>query len=42
MIVSASIQAANQVNILQAINTNKSKFNQIHVNITDCHFKNTI
>ena len=42
MIVSASIQAANQLNILQDINTHKSKFDQIHVDITDGHFTNNI
>ena len=42
MIVSASIQAANQLDILQDINTHKSKFDQIHVDITDGHFTNNI
>ncbi len=42
MIVSASIQAANQLNIIQDINQNKSKFDQIHVDITDGHFTNNI
>ena len=42
MIVSASIQAADQLNILQDINTHKSKFDQIHVDITDGHFTNNI
>ena len=42
MIVSASIQAADQLNIIQDINQNKSKFDQIHVDITDGHFTNNI
>ena len=42
MIISASIQAANQLNIIQDINQNKSKFDQIHVDITDGHFTNNI
>jgi ribulose-phosphate 3-epimerase len=42
VIVSASIQAANQLNIIQDINQNKSKFDQIHVDITDGHFTNNI
>ena len=42
MIISASIQAANQLNILQDINDYKNKFDQIHVDITDGHFTNNI
>jgi ribulose-phosphate 3-epimerase len=42
VIVSASIQAADQLNIIQDINQNKSKFDQIHVDITDGHFTNNI
>jgi len=42
VIISASIQAANQLNIIQDINQNKSKFDQIHVDITDGHFTNNI
>jgi len=42
VIVSASIQAADQLNIIQDINQNISKFDQIHVDITDGHFTNNI
>ena len=42
MIISASIQAANQLNIIHDINEHKSKFDQIHVDITDGHFTNNI
>ena len=42
MIISASIQAADQLNILQDINEHKNKFDQIHVDITDGHFTNNI
>jgi ribulose-phosphate 3-epimerase len=42
VIVSASIQAADQLNIIQDIHQNKSKFDQIHVDITDGHFTNNI
>tara|TARA_B110000008_G_C16887378_1_gene531412 strand:- start:314 stop:910 length:597 start_codon:yes stop_codon:yes gene_type:complete len=42
MKISASIQAANQLNIIEDINNNNSKFDQIHVDITDGHFTNNI
>ena len=42
MIISASIQAANQLILLEEINKNKNKFNQIHIDITDGHFTNNI
>jgi len=42
MIISASIQAANQLNIIQDIHKHESKFDQIHVDITDGHFTNNI
>ena len=42
MIISASIQAADQLNILKCIKQNSSKFDQIHVDITDGHFTNNI
>ena len=42
MKISASIQAANQLNIIEDINNNKNKFDQIHVDITDGHFTNNI
>ncbi len=42
MIISASIQAADQLNILQNINEYKNKFDQIHVDITDGNFTNNI
>ena len=42
MIISASIQAADQLNILQSIQKHSSKFDQIHVDITDGHFTNNI
>ena len=42
MIISASIQAADQLNILQSIEKHSSKFDQIHVDITDGHFTDNI
>ena len=42
MIISASIQAADQLNILQSIQQHSSEFAQIHVDITDGHFTNNI
>ena len=42
MIISASIQAADQLNILKCIKQHSSKFDQIHVDITDGHFTNNI
>ena len=35
MIISASIQAADQLNILKSIKQHSSEFDQIHVDITD-------
>ena len=42
MIISASIQAADQLNILKSIKQHSSEFDQIHVDITDGHFTNNI
>ena len=42
MIISASIQAANQLFLLEEINYNKHKFDQIHIDITDGHFTDNI
>jgi len=42
MIISASIQAADQLNILQSIKQHSSEFDQVHVDITDGHFTNNI
>ena len=42
MIISASIQAANSLNIIQDIHKHESKFDQIHVDITDGHFTDNI
>ncbi len=42
MIISASIQAADQLNILESIKQHSSEFDQIHVDITDGHFTNNI
>ena len=42
MDISASIQAANQLDLLADIKNNSSKFNQLHIDITDGHFTNNI
>ena len=42
MNISASIQAANQLNILTDIKNNSDKFDQLHIDITDGHFTNNI
>ena len=42
MKISASIQAANQLNLLEDIENNKNKFNQLHIDITDGHFAENI
>lgn len=42
MNISASIQAANQLNLLQDIKNNSDKFDQLHIDITDGHFTNNI
>ena len=42
MDISASIQAANQLDLLRDIETNANKFDQLHVDITDGHFTNNI
>ena len=42
MNISASIQAANQLNLLSDIKKNSHKFEQLHVDITDGHFTNNI
>ena len=35
MRISASIQAANQLNLLSHIDSNNEKFDQLHIDITD-------
>ena len=42
MKISASIQAANQLNLLNHIETNNTKFDQLHIDITDGHFAENI
>jgi ribulose-phosphate 3-epimerase len=42
MDISASIQAANQLNLLTDIKNNSDKFDQLHIDITDGHFTNNI
>ena len=42
MNISASIQAANQLNLLHDIKNNSDKFDQLHIDITDGHFTNNI
>ena len=42
MKISASVQAANQLNLLHEINNNSNKFDQLHIDITDGHFTNNI
>ena len=42
MKISASIQAADQLNLLDDIENNKNKFNQLHIDITDGHFAENI
>ncbi len=42
MKISASIQAANQLNLLEHINKNNEKFDQLHIDITDGHFAENI
>ena len=42
MNISASIQAANQLNLLTDIENNSDKFDQLHIDITDGHFTNNI
>ena len=42
MNISASIQAANQLNLLTDIKSNSDKFDQLHIDITDGHFTNNI
>jgi len=42
MKISASVQAANQLNLLEDINNNNDKFHQLHVDITDGHFADNI
>ena len=42
MNISASIQAANQLNLLTDIKNNSDKFDQLHIGITDGHFTNNI
>ena len=42
MRISASIQAANQLNLLSHIDSNNEKFDQLHIDITDGHFAENI
>ena len=42
MKISASIQAANQLNLLDHIDSNNTKFDQLHIDITDAHFAENI
>ena len=42
MDISASIQAANQLDLLRDIETNANKFDQLHIDITDGHFTDNI
>ena len=42
MKISASIQAADQLNLLEDIKNNKNKFHQLHIDITDGHFAENI
>lgn len=42
MNISASIQAANQLNLLTDIKNNSDKFDQLHIDITDGHFTSNI
>lgn len=42
MDISASIQAANQLDLLRDIETNANKFDQLHIYITDGHFTDNI
>ena len=42
MDISASIQAANQLDLLRDIEKNANKFDQLHIDITDGHFTDNI
>ena len=42
MKISESVQAANQLNLLEDINNNNDKFHQLHIDITDGHFADNI
>ena len=42
MDISASIQAANQLDLLRDIETNANKFDQLHIDITDGYFTDNI
>ena len=42
MKISASVQAANQLNLLEDINNNNDKFHQLHIDISDGHFADNI
>ena len=42
MDISASIQAANQLDLLRDIETNANKFDQLHIDITEGHFTDNI
>ena len=42
MKISASVQAANQLNLLEDIENNKKSFDQLHIDITDGHFAENI
>ena len=42
MKISASIQAANQLDLLNHIDSNNTKFDQLHIDITDGDFAENI
>ena len=42
MKISASVQAANQLNLLEDIENNNKSFDQLHIDITDGHFAENI
>ncbi len=42
MKISASIQAANQLDLLNHIDSNNTKFDQLRIDITDGHFAENI
>jgi len=42
MLISASIQAANQLTLLSDVNKHSDKFDQLHIDITDGHFTDNI
>jgi ribulose-phosphate 3-epimerase len=42
MKISASVQAANQLKLLEDIENNKNNFDQLHIDISDAHFAENI